>query len=515
MRPINLAFAVVVSSLAVPAQRFLASHCDPVGGDRLGASVAAAGDVDGDGHGDWIVGADGYNGTELGNARVFSGLDGRELHRIQTTTLNSRFGRSVAGVGDLDNDGRADFAVGATRDGSGVVTLYSGATGATFARIPDPNGSANSDFGVAMAALGDVDGDAVPDFVACAVNAAHLISGATRLSLRRFVAGTGNFCTVAALGDVNGDGKQDFAITGLWSGGNASVAIYSPLSTTPLRTIVRSTAQWPLFGASLGGGGDLNGDGVPDLLIGDTSRMGANQVRGVVVAISGANGAELFQIHTLAGNQHGAGSCTIVDDLNADGRPDIVVGDGIIQFHSGSDGRALSNFDTFAGGAAESIAVLPDRDGDGLRDFVIGYPSTSSGCAHVVSSRILARVWPLGSSCGHGTLLPQLHATRTVLGATATITGLHTPSGAVGTLFLGPLLARSFPLALPECRVWIDLGLATVVALPSTPTWQMPLPVPAIPALAGFEIGMQAVWAPTTAVLGFDLTNAVGMRLGD
>lgn len=521
MQTLVLLSAIVGLSLACPAQRSLAIKHGTIAGDYFGASVASAGDIDGDGQGDWIVGADGNGGTPtLGNARVFSGRDGRQLYRVQGPQASSFFGHAVAGVGDLDGDGRDDFAVGAPHDGYGVVSIFSGRTGSRVAAIASPSRLDGADFGTAMATLGDIDGDTVTDFVVCGSPGAYLISGATRQSIRSFAAGSNVFCTIAAVGDVSGDGKPEFLVTGTWTGTTAQVLLYSPLSATPLRTWQRSLTEWPNFGASLGGGGDLDGDGVPDLLIGDTLRPSSLGVVGVVVAFSGADGHELFQLPTLAGNTDGAQSCTIVDDLNGDGRPDIVVGTRAIQFHSGRDGRLLSSLDTRVESGAPSIAVLPDQDGDGLRDFVLGYPDDSdplslSGSAQVISTRILARVWALGESCGHAALLPRLNATRPVLGANATISGLDTPSGAVGTLFIGPLLARSFPLALAECRVWVDIGLAVLVPLPSTPTWQMPLPIPAIPALAGFELGMQAVWAPTTAVLGFDLTNAVGMRLGN
>src|SRR5262249_48876574 len=83
------------------------------GPDRLfGFAVAAAGDVDGDGRTDWLVGAPiGAESPHRGAAFVFAGSDGHLLREFTGDTAG--FGVSVTGIGDWNGDGHADVAVGA------------------------------------------------------------------------------------------------------------------------------------------------------------------------------------------------------------------------------------------------------------------------------------------------------------------------------------------------------------------------------------------------------------------
>ena len=77
--------------------------------------MSGAGDVDGDGFADLIVGATGddNNGDGSGSARVFSGADGSVLYTFSGDLRIDSFGASVSGVGDVNGDGLADFIVGA------------------------------------------------------------------------------------------------------------------------------------------------------------------------------------------------------------------------------------------------------------------------------------------------------------------------------------------------------------------------------------------------------------------
>ncbi|MCG8589720.1 MAG: FG-GAP-like repeat-containing protein, partial [Proteobacteria bacterium] len=90
----------------------------PNPGDYLGRSVDGAGDVNGDGYDDVIAGAYGHDaeGNSTGMARVYSGLDGRILYTFTGDHADEWFGYSVAGVGDVDQDGYADVAIGIRYD---------------------------------------------------------------------------------------------------------------------------------------------------------------------------------------------------------------------------------------------------------------------------------------------------------------------------------------------------------------------------------------------------------------
>ena len=123
-------------------------------GDWFGRSVSSAGDVDGDGFDDVVVGAyrDDNNGTDSGSARVFSGATGAILHTWNGDSAGDQFGWSVSGAGDVDGDGFDDVVVGAPHDdnngtdsGSATVLTLGYIPAATFttfgAGCPGPAGT--------------------------------------------------------------------------------------------------------------------------------------------------------------------------------------------------------------------------------------------------------------------------------------------------------------------------------------------------------------------------------------
>ena len=137
----------------------------------FGFSVASAGDVNVDGKADFIVGAP--NGTRdmvpVGNINVYSGANGVLLFQIFGDVNNDDYGVSISGAGDINGDGRADFMVGAYgvdvsgKADAGRVYLYSGADGS---RLLQKDGvSAGDNFGRSVAGGGDVNGDGKPDFI--------------------------------------------------------------------------------------------------------------------------------------------------------------------------------------------------------------------------------------------------------------------------------------------------------------------------------------------------------------
>jgi hypothetical protein len=103
-------------------------------GDELGFSVSGAGDVNGDGRADLIVGVpfdDNSGAGSGGSARVFSGLDGSILYTFYGDSGGDEFGISVSGAGDVNGDGYADLIVGARADdnngdSSGSARVFSG-----------------------------------------------------------------------------------------------------------------------------------------------------------------------------------------------------------------------------------------------------------------------------------------------------------------------------------------------------------------------------------------------------
>ncbi|HMI92793.1 MAG TPA: integrin alpha, partial [Polyangiales bacterium] len=208
---------------------------------RVGSAVAAAGDVNGDGFGDVIVGAYLYDGPLVDEGRVWiyhgsaTGLGTTAARTLELNVAGAWFGYSVASAGDVNNDGYADVIVGAPHGSDGEVnegqafiyTGSSGGIGATPARVLDSD-QAQANFGISVASAGLVNNDLYGDVVVGAFNyssgqtgegAAFVYHGsATGIpatiaqTLQSNVAGAAFGWSVAGAGDVNGDGYGDLVI---------------------------------------------------------------------------------------------------------------------------------------------------------------------------------------------------------------------------------------------------------------------------------------------------------------
>jgi hypothetical protein len=124
-----------------------------------------------------------------------------------------------------------------------------------------------------------------------------------------------------------------------------------------------------------------------------------------------------------------------------------------------------------------------------------------------------ASVQQVGAGCSVG-IWPMLHSTDPVLGAVMQVSGEGAASGQSGALLLG-LPVPALRLG-GGCYLYLHAATAQVLApfAPVAGSWSLPVPVPAVPALAGLRFGLQALLAPSAAPLGFDLTNAVVGTLG-
>lgn len=245
----------------------------------LGAELASAGDVDGDGIDDLIASAPGEpvgGVSSVGCVRVFSGVNGDLIHTFCGSVIATFFGTSVAGAGDVDADGRADILIGA--HSRAILRVYSGQTGALLYSFDASAGLAR--LGEGVCGLGDVNGDGFGDFAASAPNAGaapapglvRVFSGADGSTLfdvpgrpGASFGGIDDYGTLlASAGDWNGDGIQDFAASGL-----DRVEIRSGSDGTLLRMVIN---KYP-FGIrgrnSLACVGDLDGDGSIETAIGD------------------------------------------------------------------------------------------------------------------------------------------------------------------------------------------------------------------------------------------------------
>jgi len=244
----------------------------------MGRSVDGAGDVNLDGFDDLIVGAtDDDNGLDSGSAVIFSGLDGSIIYDIPGDAGLDAFGASVAGLGDLNNDGHADFAVGSRGAGSvvnlgGRVHVFSGID-ASVMYVYD--GTVLDGALHIVGSAGDVDDDGTPDFMAAAPDAelVYVYSGSDGSLIHLLQgnsAGDGFGSRVAGIGDANNDGVQDLLIgapTDDRNGGAAgSATIYSGDDASVIFTFDGDPGD--RIGSAVAGLGDVNGDLCDDFMVG-------------------------------------------------------------------------------------------------------------------------------------------------------------------------------------------------------------------------------------------------------
>lgn len=262
----------------------------PEPGEAFGRKVADAGDLDGDGHDDVLLGAPANDagGEDAGRAYVFGGRDGRLLHAFTGEAAGDQFGSAV-GAGSVapPADGRSGdrlLLVGAPNAGAndgGRVYVFRGMTEApAFVIESDATGSRLG--GMFVSTVGDLDGDGVNDVYASdwsngalgpQTGRVYLHSGRDGRRLATLTGeapGDGFGIGTADVGDVDGDGTPDLLI-GAWQHGSGAPSggrtyLYSGLSPEPVRVITGVVAG-ETYGFDTTGLGDVDGDGTPDFLV--------------------------------------------------------------------------------------------------------------------------------------------------------------------------------------------------------------------------------------------------------
>ena len=419
---------------------------------QFSRAVAAVPDVNGDGRPEVAVGAPGELSAGGGSGRVYvvDPARGALLRSVVSPSgsPSRSFGTSVAGTCDLNGDGAGDLAVGAPTEsvadeatngafGAGRAYLLSGADGSVLRAFVSPQPEGNGEFGQAVAALGDVDGDGRCDVVVGApgeffnTGRAYVFSGATGAVLRTLDSPIVDRnpgaravlfgSAVAGAGDVNGDGRPDLVVgapraqeddTGTLGAGRAF--ILSGADGSVLHRLQPSpTLNNTEFGSAVAGIGDLDGDGRPDVAVGAYSfGFSSLGTPGQAYAFSGASGAALLTLDPpeAVGDDRYDGrygwSVVGVGDVDGDGRADLAVGapgeggvgsgggeigsgQGRVYVHSGADGSVLARYESLLadytpgqsnvqGGFGASLAAA-DLDGDGRAEVVVGASSEGAG----------------------------------------------------------------------------------------------------------------------------------------
>ena len=296
--------------------------------DLFGSSVANIGDLNGDGISDIAVGAygDSDSGSNRGTVHImFMNSNGTvsDTIEINDTTANGpdlsnddNFGSSVANIGDLNNDGVTDIAVGAVGDDAGGDTR-----GAIHIMFMNSNGTVSDTMEINSNTTNGLDLSNDDGFGS----------------------------SVANIGDLNNDGVTDIAVgaVGDDAGGDTRGAIHimfmnSNGTVSDTMEINSNTTNGPdlsnddRFGSSVANIGDLNGDGISDIAVG--------------AIFDDADGTNIGAIHIILLNSNGTVSDTIEINSNTTNGPDLNISD---RFGS-------------------SVANIGDLNGDGVTDIAVG-----------------------------------------------------------------------------------------------------------------------------------------------
>ena len=382
-------------------------------GDRFGNSVSTAGDVNGDGYSDLIVGAPNYS-SDIG--RVYIYLGGLTMGMFNDTAdvvitgeaVNSDFGFQVSSAGDVNGDGYSDVIVGAPNYSSNTGRAYIYFGGAVMNNVADvimTGETAGSQFGSSVSSAGDVNDDGYDDVIAGApsystnTGRVYVFFGGALMNNAADVImsgeATGNFFgrSVSTAGDVNGDGYSDViaGARGFSSNtGRAYVFLGGAVMNNAADVIMTGEAAGNFFGRSVSSAGDVNGDGYSDVIAG-ADRYSSDSGRAYVF-YGGAvmnNAADVTMTGEASSNSFGW-SVSSAGDVNGDGYSDVIVGaDG----YSANTGRAYvyfgsavmnTNADVIMTGEAAgdrfgfSVSSAGDVNNDGYSEVTIGAFGNSS-----------------------------------------------------------------------------------------------------------------------------------------
>lgn len=396
---------------------------------RFGTSVSTAGDVNGDGYSDVIIGSPYYNNGEYREGRVFvyhgssTGLSASANWTAESNQISALMGHSVCTAGDVNGDGFSDVVVGApeydngqTDEGRAFVFIGSSAGLSASASWTAESNQAGAVFGNSVSTAGDINGDGYSDVI---VGATGFDIGSSFTAGKTFLyngsssglSPTENWTAdyilqpnvqfgwrVSTAGDVNGDGYSDVIIgailfTGFEVSEGATFVYYG--SSSGLSSSANWTAEgnqpYMYLGYSVSTAGDVNGDGYSDVIIGASNLVGTSNDGKAFVYYGAPSGPSASANRTYESNLAFANygwSVSTAGDVNGDGYADVII--GAFQYANGqaNEGRAYvyhgsaNGLPASANWTAESnqvsanfgysVSTAGDVNGDGYSDIIIG-----------------------------------------------------------------------------------------------------------------------------------------------
>jgi hypothetical protein len=386
-------------------------------GDNFGFAVSAAGDVNGDGFDDMIVGAmwNDAGGPDAGRAYVYFGNPAGEAVGQLTLTgkADDEFGRSVGFAGDVNADGYADVIVGAPGrylDGVGRACVYYGGPELDASADLELTGDGASNPGYSVGTAGDLNGDGFDDMIIGALGIdggagrAYVYYGGPAIDAVIDLALIGEpgeilfGLSVSTVADLNGDGFDDVIVSGRGEGpGRAYVYYGGPAVDAVPDLILAGEATDYSFGHSVSSASDINGDGFEDVIVGAPEDATTGTLSGAAYVYYGGVSvdvvADLVLVGEATSDRFGV-SVKAAGDVDLDGFADVIVGADGSDSGRNDTGRAYvycggpwvdATADLILTGEAAydyfgvSVSTAGDINGDGSAEMIVGALKNDTG----------------------------------------------------------------------------------------------------------------------------------------